>query len=237
MPIRKINFVNGEFYHVFNRGVEKREIFLDSKDYLRFIHDLYEFNDEDVVINNSFFFNNRFFNYRFPSPIVQRKERKLLVEIICFCLMPNHWHLLLRQIKENGITLFMKKLGGYATYFNKKYSRVGSLFQGRFKAVHVDNDEYLMHLSRYIHINAVELIEPDWRAKGIKDLPKVLNFLESYRWSSYLDYIGKKNFPSVINKHFLNTYFKDPKDYRSFIIELLKTSAKDLEKIKDFCLE
>ncbi len=235
MPIRKINFTNGEFYHVFNRGVEKRSIFLESEDYLRFIHDLYEFNDEDAVINNSFFFDK---NYRFPSSIVKpRKKRKLLVEIICFCLMPNHWHLLLRQLKDNGITLFMKKLGGYATYFNKKYERVGSLFQGRFKALHINNDEYLTHLSRYIHINSVELVEPDWKETGVKDLQKVLNFLESYRWSSCMDYIGKKNFPSVISKDFLNSYFKNSEDHRNFIIDILRQGERDLEKIKNFCLE
>lgn len=102
-------------------------------------------------------------------------------------------------------------------YFNQKYDRVGSLFQGRFKSVGIESDEYLMHLSRYIHINPVELIEKGWREKGIKDWQKVRKFLESYRYSSYPDYIGIKNFPSVISIDFLLGYLKGSNRYRDFV--------------------
>ncbi|MDA2922906.1 transposase, partial [Patescibacteria group bacterium AH-259-L07] len=180
---RKVTFVNNQFYHIYNRGVEKRDVFMNEKDYLRFIHDLYELNDQNLVENSSFRFNQ---NYRLPVSIV--KQRELLVNILCFCLMPNHYHLILEQLKDNGIPRFMQKLGiGYVNYFNIKYERVGSLFQGRYQAIHIDNENYLLHLSRYIHLNPVELIEPKWKEEGIKNLKKIKEFLRDYRWSNYLD--------------------------------------------------
>lgn len=227
--MRKLTFVTNHFYHVYNRGVEKRDIFLDDKDYFRFIHDLYEFNDKDPVLNLNFRFKS---NYGAPSSIV--KKRKKLVEILCFCLMPNHFHLILKQLIDGGVSLFMQKLAGYAYYFNLKYKRVGSLFQGKFKAIEIDSENYLLHLSRYQHLNPVELIEPDWKEKGIKNPKKVKKFLESYRWSSYLDYIGIKNFPSVINSYLIDSCFKKPKGYENFIIDFL---PKDLIKIKDLTIE
>ena len=116
----------------------------------------------------------------------------------------------------------MQKLGtGYSMYFNQKYQRVGSLFQGRFKAVLVENDNYLLHLSRYIHFNPVELIEPNWKTKGVKNLAKSNRFLEKYRFSSYLDYIGKKNFSSITQRDFINEYFENPKEYKKFMQEYI----------------
>jgi len=231
--MRKVVFTNGHYYHVYNRGVEKRDIFMDEKDYFRFIHDLYEFNDRNHVLNLNFRFKS---NYGAPSSIVleKKKERELLVEIICFCLMPNHFHLILKQLIDGGISLFMQKLAGYVYYFNLKYQRIGPLFQGKFKAIEIDNENYLLHLSRYIHLNPLELIEPDWKEKGIRNWQKAIKFLESYRWSSYLDYLGIKNFPSLIQRDLINNYFKNPADYKNFIINFL---PKDFNKIKDLLIE
>ena len=127
-----------------------------------------------------------------------------MVEILAFCLMPNHIHLLLKQIKDKGITEFMRKVGtGYAVYFNKKYDRKGHLFQG-FKAVHIKDNTQLQNVFVYIHTNPISLIEPKWKETGIKEPEKVIKFLEEdYRWSSYFDYIGKKNFPSITEREFL----------------------------------
>jgi len=128
----------------------------------------------------------------------------------------------------------MQKLGGYVYSFNLKYKRVGPLFQGKFKAIQIENENYLLHLSRYQHLNPVELIEPNWKEEGIKNWKKVSQFLESYRWSSFPDYIGKKNFPSVTQRELINTYFKKPEDYKKFITEFL---LEDLEKIEDLLIE
>ena len=225
--MRKITFENGKYYHVYNRGVEKRNIFRDDKDRFRFIHDLYEFNDINPVGNN----------YGVPVSVIQKNQkrrRELLVNILCFCLIPNHYHLILEQLVDNGISLFMQKLGGYVYSFNLKYERVGPLFQGKFKAIQIENENGLLHLSRYQHINPLEIIEPNWKEEGIKDWGKAIQFLESYRWSSYLDYIGKKNFPSVTQRELINTYFGKPEDYQKFVTEFL---LEDLEKIKDLLIE
>ncbi|MDA2922084.1 transposase, partial [Patescibacteria group bacterium AH-259-L07] len=195
--MRKVNFVNNQFYHVYNRGVEKRDIFMNEKDYIRFIHDLFEFNNTEYA--------HKFLeNTKIGSSTPEYSPEYCLVNMICFCLMPNHYHLILEQLIDSGIPRFMHKLStGYTNSFNLKYDRVGSLFQGRYKAIHIDKENYLLHLSRYIHLNPIELIERNWKEEGIKNWKKVNDFLEDYRWSSYLDYIGKKNFPSVINKELI----------------------------------
>ena len=228
-------FVNSHIYHIYNRGVEKRKVFLDNQDYFRFIHDLYEFNDENPVINVNYRLQHKQSKYMEVQLPYIKNERKLLVDILVWCLMPNHYHLLLRQRMDNGIVLFMQKLGsGYTNYFNLKYERVGSLFQGRFKALLVENDNYLLHLSRYIHLNPVELVQADWRNNKIRNLKKANKFLEKYRYSSYLDYTGRKNFPSLIHKGFINQYFKSPQEYKNFIQEWVSIQINDL---KDLTLE
>lgn len=229
----KTIFATDHVYHIYNRGIEKRDVFLNNKDYYRFIHDLYEFNDKKPVINTNFYFNQNL-NYRGPTPIVRKRD--LLVDILCFCLMPNHFHLLLRQRIEGGISLFMQKLGGgYTTYFNKKYDRSGVLFQGRHKAVYVDNESYFTHLSRYIHLNPVDLIEPGWKEKGIQNWEKVNQFLESYKWSSYQDYIGKKNVPSLLDKNdIIQTFNNHADDYKKFVNGWL---AQDFDQVDNLVLE
>lgn len=232
--MRKLHFTDGDFYHIFNRGVDKRKIFLKKQDYFRFIHDLFEFNDLDATIN----VGRKFVNFAgglasSKSPF--RKVRKLLVNIICFCLMPNHFHLILKQIKKEGITKFMQKLGtGYTMYFNQEYERTGSLFEGPFKSIFIEKDEYLVHLSRYIHLNPAELKEPDYKEKGINDWESVGRFLEEYKWSSYLDYLGKHNFPSLINKKPLLEYFKNENEYKKFVYDCM---TKDIEKISDLTID
>ncbi len=227
--MRKVQFANGYYYHVYNRGVDKRKIFLGRQHYYRFLHGLYEFNNQKATIN----FNWRF-NYQSPASIVE-KGRELLVDIICFSLMSNHFHLILRQVTEGGISKFMQKLGtGYAKYFNQTYQRTGALFEGRFKAILIEKEEYLVHLSRYIHLNCVELIEPTWKEKGIKNWKSAKKFLDQYKWSSYLDYVGRHNFPSVINKEFLLSYFGSEENYRKFTNSWLR---KDEDLISDLLLE
>lgn len=226
--MRKLKFDDNSIYHICNRGVEKRAIFLNEKDYYRFVHDLYEFNDTKPAEN--IYYKNSYKLYETGT-----RKRKQLVDILAFCLMPNHFHLLLRQLEKNGISTFMNKLGGYSMYFNKKYQRVGGLFQGRFKAVEVTKNEHFLYLPYYIHLNPLDLIEPTWREGAIKNLDAVLKFLESYRWSSYLDYIGNKNFPSVIQKQFLSEFFETPKKYQEETIEWLKNIA--LANIKSLILE
>jgi len=212
------------------RGVDKRIIFPQEEDYFRFIHDLFEFNDEDIV-SWSYRYQSPNFSGTVPEKLgEERKKRKLLIEILAFCLMPNHFHLLLRQTKEQGVSQFMRKLGGYATYINRKYGRVGHLYQGRFRAVHIKDEEQLKNGFVYIHANPIELIEPGWKEEGIKNSQKAIEFLENYRWSSYLDYFGKKNFPSITNRELFNNILGNEKGCQRFVISwiLYKAEIKNL---------
>lgn len=230
-------FVDGQIYHIYNRGVDKRKIFLDDSDHFRFTHDLFEFNDTEPALNLHYKLPN-YQSYEVSLRKIKndRKPRELLVEILAFCLMPNHFHLLIKQKQDNGITDFMRKLGtGYTNYFNKKYNRVGSLFQGLFKAVLVNREPHFIHLPFYVHVNPLDLIAPEWRKGEIKNIKKIINFLESYRWSSFLDYIGKNNFPSVTQREFLLEFFGGPEQYKKDILNWLKRG--DIKEIKDLTLE
>lgn len=218
MPVRRFPLVNQGIYHVVVRGVDGRKIFCDEKDYNHAIRCLFVFNDVAPT----------YWRYR---PIRQQyvdsprtvgvqnipRKRTLVVDLLAFCLMPNHIHLLLRQRKKEGVTKFMRKFGtGYVEYFNAKYERQGHLFQGRFKAIPIQGDEQLKHIFVYIHTNPVALVERQWKEGNIKNPKKAIDFIESYRWSSYADYIGKKNFPSVTQREFLNATM-DQKSWREFV--------------------
>ena len=183
-PARKIE--TGEIYHIISRGIDSKNIFLGEKDYFRFIHDMYEFNDENSARDVTYYFQ------KFPDPAgqeMERKPRRLLVEILAFCLMPNHYHLLLRSSINGGVVKFISKLNsGYAKYFNTKYKRAGPLYQHRFKAVPISKEAHFIHIPYYIHCNPLDLITPEWREKRISRPGKAIEFLNNYRWSSHLDY-------------------------------------------------
>lgn len=142
MPIRKTPFVNGEKYHLFNRGTEKRDIFMDLFDIKRFFLCMDLFNHSSPI--------KSVWDLKGKPP----PNKDPLVSFICYCLNPNHFHFLLEQIKEGGISEFMKRIGaGYTCFFNGKYKRNGSLFQGSFKSVHIEDNTQLLHTSAYINLN------------------------------------------------------------------------------------
>ncbi|MCX6730198.1 MAG: transposase, partial [Candidatus Portnoybacteria bacterium] len=189
MSIERPQLVNDEIYHVTIRGTADMEIFKNQSDYYRMVFSIYEFNNaKPVRIRDKRGLRNR--NVRGQtSDISGFNERDLLVEVLAFCFMPNHIHLLLKQIKDNGITKFMRKVGtGYAGYFNNKYKKRGHLFQGKFWATRVKTDGQLQTAFVYIHSNPISLVEPKWKEREIKDTEKTIKFLENYKWSSYLDY-------------------------------------------------
>jgi len=204
--MRKHNLVSESIYHVYNRGVEKRQLFMNAKDYLRFIKCLCLFNDSKPILNAE---------YKFKNLDNIATSRNMLVDILVFCLMPNHFHLLLRQREKNGITKFMRKLCvGYANYFNVKYERVGGLFQGRFKSVLIQRDSQFTYIPYYIHLNPLDLIMPDWRENGVGKLSQATNFLDSYKWSSHIDYLDQSNFPFVSQRELLSEYFGGSASYK-----------------------
>lgn len=221
-----------DLVHTLNRGVDKRKIFMDDQDYFRFVHDLYEFNDRAPA-------NNLWWNFQRSSDIVShydKPKRKLLVDIHIFCLMPNHYHLLLSSKVENGISLFMRKLNvGYAKYFNQKYKRTGALFEGRYKAVPIIEEAHFIHIPYYIHLNPLDLCAPEWRERKMNDSARAIKFLESYHWSSYQDYIGKENFPSVTNRSFLTKFFQGKGNYHKETLSWIK--EMDHSGLKKLTLE
>jgi len=229
MNMRKVPFENEEFYHIYNRGVDKRDVFLDQRDYERFLYLLYVCNDTAPLLNSQFYYRG------FASIEHYPRERKPTVSIACFCLMPNHLHLLVKQKENNGISLFMQKLGtAYTMYFNKKQNRSGVLFQGVFKSSHINREEYLIHLTRYIHLNPLELCEPAWKEKEVAIKKSSYDFVNQYPWSSYQDYLGKKKFYKILWPEILSDLCSSPKQYEQFVKEW---AIKDLDQIEKFTLE
>lgn len=209
MPYRATPLVNNEFYHIFNRGVEKRSTFLGNSDFERFLRILNYYQYQGPKPRFSQF--NRF------KDLIKFEQNPKIVEIICYCLMLNHFHLLLRQLKDGGISEFMRKISdSYTRYFNTKQDRTGPLFQGAFKAVRIESDEQLIHVSRYIHLNpSVSLL--------VKDL-------KQYPWLSYPDYIGIRN-SKLCNKKPIMDFFKSSKKYEQFVLDQ-EDYGKKLEFIK-----
>ena len=213
MPYRKTPLVNNEIYHVFNRGVAKLPIFKDQRDQRRLLKTLY------------------FYQFQGPKPQFSQLKRfknlefdknPKIVEIICYCFMPNHFHFLIRQLQDNGISEFINKISNsYTKYFNTRHNRIGPLLQGQFKAVRITSDEQLIHVSRYIHLNPTT-------SYLVKDL-------KEYTWSSYLDYIGLRN-DKLCVKEIILANFKTPEKYEQFVLDQMDY-AKSLKQIERLILE
>ena len=222
MSERKLRFANEEIYHIVMRAVDGTNLFRNERDYLRMIHDLFEFNDVNPAPSIFRVNYHRRINVTKSDFVTLKRKRKLLVEILAFCLMPNHIHLLVKQLRENGISKFIQKFGGYALYYNKKYKRKGHLFQDRFRAIHIKTNEQLQTVFVYIHTNPIAIIFPGWKERGIKDFKKSKNFIENYRWSSYPDYLGEKNLPSITSREFLKKVMSGAKNCQEFVNDWLR---------------
>ncbi len=206
MPKRKREFANGEIYHVILKRIGDELLFRNTDDYYRGVFSIYEFNTskptEIYLRRRARIAEKR--KEKNQIPYVDKREK--LVEVLAFTLMPTHIHLLLKQLEDDGITNFAKKIGsGYPLYFRKKHnqSNKGYFFQGRFASVHIKSDSQLIAVFTYIHTNSLSLIEPGWKEGKVKNPRKAIEFLENYKWSSCQDYLGKKNFPSVTDRDFL----------------------------------
>ncbi len=209
---RYIDFAPGEYYHVYNRGVDKRLIYLDESDRERMIKLLYVSNS-----TKPFVFRN-----------IQQKplhdiDREPLVAIGAYCLMPNHFHILVKELADGGVTSFMEKLStAYSMYFNVRNQRKGFLFESNFKATHVNDDEYLKYLYAYIHLNPVKLIDKDWKEHGIQDMKATRRYLDSYRHSSYLDYTGvEREEGAILTPQEFPDYFAEAGEFDTYVQDWL----------------
>jgi putative transposase len=226
--------MENELFHIMDRGVDKRQVFMDDQDYFRFIHDLYEFNDEKPSNSTHFmFYNSPSWDIGCPKLEIRRRKRDCLVKIHAFVLMPNHYHLFISAVVEDGIPKFMKKLNmGYSKYFNEKNERKGALWQGKYKSVPVTGDGHFLYLPYYIHFNPLDLVAPEWRKRNIPNKEKAIEFLKTYRWSSHLDYLGQKNFPSVTDRSFLLKCFGGTEGYsKAFENEMKNFSMENVMSI------
>lgn len=192
---RKTPFVEKEYYHIYSRGVEKRKIFLSEKDYNRFMALLYIMNQSDPFRMDNFLRDNK----NNLQNIFKEKKSKNLVSILGYCLMPNHFHLILYEHTEGGISKFMGKLlTAYSMYFNTKYERSGPLLTRPFRSEHISSESQYMWIFSYIHLNPLSIIDKTWKEAGIKNKKEAKEFLENYKFSSYQDFLGKKRPESVI---------------------------------------
>ena len=189
MGIRNIQFAEGEYYHIYNRGVDRRDIVNDNADANRLLQSLTEFNCEEVT--------GGLYELSFAK---KRPRGKPLVDLVCYCLNPNHFHLLIREIKEGGISKFMHRfIGGYSKYFNNRNKRKGTLFEGRFKAKHVSDNDYLLHASAYINLND--------RVHQLRD-----TLLVRSSWNEYVDTTGV----GACTKNIVLEQFKSRNEYKIF---------------------
>lgn len=219
MSTRNLSFSIGEYYHIFNRGTDKRDIFLDEEDKKRFIKLLFVANGTTPFI---------FRDFPIGLPYVEFDRGEPIVAIGTYVLMKNHFHLLIKETTEQGVSRFFSKvLTSYSSYFNKKYKRTGRLFEGTFKAKHIDSDEYLKYIFAYHHLNPVKIIEPNWKEVGIIDHNTTKAFLSEYHFSSYLDYKGVGRLEGkILNREAFPEYFATEMSFDAFVDEWLSFKDK-----------
>ncbi|EKD62941.1 MAG: hypothetical protein ACD_52C00013G0001 [uncultured bacterium] len=225
MPAKNIvkQYVEGGYYHVYNRGVEKREIFLDEEDYKKFIGYLKLYLSSPTLQGSTL--KDEFNRTIPPSRALNNFSQE--IELVAYCLMPNHFHLLLKQITQRGMASFMQSLfTKYVMYFNRKYHRVGALFQGTYKTVKVDSEEQLKYLSKYIHRNPLPERPTRLHLEGLKD----------YKYSSYGNYLGLFKQPWIKPADVLYSFSRtnDFLSYKSFVeetgdVEIIYNEMIDLD--------
>lgn len=186
--MRRITFAEGEYYHLYNRGVDKRRVFMSPVDYKRFLAYLLAVNSRITLpIRHAV-------TTKDLQGLALENGRERIVAIGAYCLMPNHFHLYVTQLTDGGISKFMQRLQtAYSMYFNEKYERTGALFQGTFKAEHVDRDAYAKYLFSYIHLNPAKLKDSKWKERGARDLGRLKSFVSSYPYSSLSEYLSRKH--------------------------------------------
>lgn len=204
--MRKTVFANNEYYHIYNRGNDGRGVFLNQYDMDRFFQGMTEFNTTTPIGS---IYEHTLKRNKFGDSISKSEE---LVEFIAYCLNPNHYHFIIKQVSDNGIVKFMHKLGlGYSMYFNEKHKKSGSLFQGRYKAIHINSNEYLLHLSAYVNLNN-----------------EVHRFGDSISKSSWSEYTNL-NSGNLCKKEIILGQFNNCEQYERFA----KSSLEDIIKRKD----
>ena len=222
MPGRSVLLVTNQIYHVFNRGIDRRITFTTKREFSRAMDAVTFYRFEKLPVRLSQLLS---FHIDRKNEILDKLvDSEKIVQIFCCCLMPNHFHFLLRQQKDNGISKYLSNLqNSYTRYFNTRHERDGSLFMDQFKAVRIETDEQLLHVSRYIHLNP-------YTSYVVKSLQE----LESYRWSSFSDYLSDKK--GFVDKDFILEFFKNKEQYKKFVFDQADYQ-RDLHEIKHLTFE
>ena len=218
MTSRKTDLINEEFYHVYNRGVDKQIIFKDKQDFFQFIQMLDHFNQAESLGGIE--------KYKYPINLEQRGSTSMLVEIVAYCLNKNHYHIILKQVADNGISKFMQKVGtGYTMYFNKKNKRTGSLFGGRFKSKYIEIGEQLDYVGVYVNLNN-KVHKQEQRGST-----SLLTYVSS--WNEYI----RKSKLKLCKKDYLLMDFSSIDLYKEYAEETLKDIIQNKRKKKDLDFE
>ena len=217
--MRKIKIAPGEYYHICNRGINRQIIFHDNRDYLRFLFLLVYFQSSLKIDHLSRVLDefskalgqHRVLATGYESEILKKRT----IELVSFCLMPNHFHLIIKELKNDGIASYMQRiLNAYGKYYNTKYQKSGHVFQGPYRAVHVENNDQLLYLSSYIHRNP-------------RELKMFSNREDKYEWSSYQDFIYQNRFGYLLVPEIINGQFSNLDKYKKFVAGSI---AKELHK-------
>ncbi|MEK9135017.1 MAG: transposase [Patescibacteria group bacterium] len=242
--MRREKITIGSFVHVYNRGNRKQEIIRQSKDRWHFLEMLYYFNTNSSTGRpfrdlKKTEMERSNLSKQGRNPFVWPgiwPSRKPIVKIMAFCLMPNHFHLFLKEIVEGGVSIFMKKLGnGMTGYFNLKHKETGRLFQGPYKMKRIDEEMYFKYLSVYIQVKNVFELYPGGYEKAVQEFDKAYEWAIKYPYGSLADYAGKRNSP-IIDKDVLGELFSSPEEYKEFARQCLEEIDLD-EKLSKFRLE
>ncbi|SRR3989344_464673 len=224
MPIRKTPLVNGQIYHVFNKSTGSIPIFTNSREFKRFIFGMSFYQNRNIPLRLSKF--NRLSKEQRNKILSEMKSKQdFLVELISYCIMPNHFHYILKQLTNDGIKEFIRLTSNsYSHFYNIRHDRSGSVFGGRFKAVLIENDEQLLHVVRYIHLNP-------FSTYIIKDR----NELERYQYSSFLEYIGRST-SNLCQKDIILNNFKARDKYKEFVLNHADYQ-RTIERIKHLSID
>ncbi len=223
MSQRRTPIVPGELYHVFNRSVAREPIFITKRDYYRALEviEYYLYGKSEL----RFSFYNRLAVEQKQIFLTHLKTKQRIIDILAYCLMPNHMHFVIKELEPRGIVWFMSNIqNSYAKYFNVKHHRTGALFQAMFKCVRVETDEQLLHVVRYGHLNPLT----SYVVKGVDEL-------ESYPWSSYQDYIGKRK-SDIVSTALVLGQFSSVERFRQFTLDQANYQ-RELWKMEHLILE
>lgn len=217
MAKRKLVLSTGEYYHVYNRGNSKQIIFLDEQDKRRFVKLMYLMNREEKARIDENLLNEPY-----------SSEHGKIVAIGAYVIMDNHFHILIKQTTDEGITKYMLRLGtAYAMYFNKKYKRTGKLFEGTFKAKHANDDIYMRYLYGYIHLNVGKMVDPNWKKSVLIKRTDVIDFIKRYPYSSFHDYCGiMRPENHILSREEFPVYFRNTKEFVESILSWIKLEEK-----------